>query len=311
MIKEKKTLYEILGVSPNASDSEIKTAYQNLSKNLQSAKNDTNRDDVDLKLKVINVAFNTLSITRTRDAYDARLAGLNVPKNTTTPPLSLIPLEMDEASSLKNEAMSLKTEAISLKAESVSLRADVIALKVERGYSGYQSTESVLEKSSRLLSPVKKAFAIVGSLVAIGLVIQLIFMLMINRQATTLVGNTSKAEEKVMLQDYYQRTGVRVASKAEMDLLEAASHREEQEQNKIREQERAKQQEDRKYQQFVEDGKQEGEIVSQNLQLAEEKARYEEDQKKRQAQEDQRRQDELEAERIQREKDSWQNTLTN
>ena len=309
MNKEKKTMYEILGVSSSASDSEIQQAYQRISQSLRSARNESNRDEIDSRLRVINVAFNTLSIKRTRDAYDARQLALEASNNAASS-LSLVPIEPSDASLLKSEAMSLKAEAVSLKAEAVSLRADVLAFKVDHG--GYQSpTERVLEKSSRMLSPVKKAFTIVGTLIAIGLVIQLLFMLMVNRQAATAVGDASKAQEKLMLQDYYQRTGIRVASKAEMDLLEAEDHKKEQEQRAMQEEERAKQEQERKYQKFVEDSRREGERVSQNLQIAEERAREEEELKKQRAEEEQRRKDELEAERIEREKERWRETLAN
>jgi curved DNA-binding protein CbpA len=304
--KNKKTMYEILEVLPNASDSEIQAAHQRLSQKLQSARNDINREDIDYKLRVINVAFNTLSIKRTRDAYDARLAGSNAPVNAAAS-LSMVPITPSEASSLRNETMSLKAEAMSLKAEAVSLRAEVMALKVDTGYQS--PAETVLEKSSRLLSPVKKALTIVGSLIAIGMVIQLMFMLMVNRQAGQVVGEATKADEKVMLQDYYQRTGVRVGSKAEMDLLEAANRREEIEQRAIQEQERAKQEQERKYQEFVRESRQQGERVSENLRIAEEKARYEEEQNRRQLEEEKRRKEEAENQRIEREKEKWRSVL--
>ena len=307
MHKKKKTMYEILEVSPNALDSEIQVAHQRVSQKLQSEKNAINREEFDFMLRVINVAFNTLSQKRTRDAYDARLAALNA-SDKAAPQLSMVPITpTGESSSLKAEAMSLKAEAMSLKAEAVSLRADVMALKVESGYP--TSTDSVLEKSSRMLSPVKKALTIVGSLVAMGMVVQVLFMLLVNRQAGQVVGEATKADEKVMLQDYYQRTGVRVGSKAEMDLMEAASRREEQEERAMKEQERAKQDQERKYQQFVDESRREGERVSENLHRAEEQARYEEERKARQLEEDQRRKEEEEYLRIEREKERWRRAL--
>jgi hypothetical protein len=212
-----------------------------------------------------------------------------------------------EVPSLKAEAMSLKAEAMSLKAEAVSLRADVMALKVETGYQMH--AEGVLEKSARLLSPVKRALTIVGTLIAIGMVVQLMFMLLVNRQAGQVVGEATKAEEKVMLQEYYQQTGVRVNSKAEMDLLEAANRREEQEQRAIKEQERAKQEQERKYQQFVDESRREGERISANLRQEEERARYVEEQNRRQQEAEQRRKEEEENDRIEREKERWRNVL--
>lgn len=306
MTKKKKTMYEMLEVSPTASDSEIQAAYQLMSKNLQSARNDKNGEDIDLQLKVIGVAFNTLSVKRTRDAYDARLGG-NALNNEATS-LGMVPIVPKEASSLKTEAMLLKSEAMSLKAEAVSLKADAIALKVDSAYRS--SAESVLDKVSRWLSPVKKAFAIVATLIGIGIVVQLMFMIFVNRQAATVVAADSKANEKVMLEDYYQRTGVRVATKEEMDSLEADNRREEQRQRLLQEQERVKQKQDYQYQQFVQESRREGDMVSQNLRIAEENARREEERKTQQAEEAKRMKEEQEAQQIEQQKESWRRTLT-
>lgn len=311
MHSKKKTMYEILEVSPSASDFEIQSAYQRLSQKLLLEKDSIHNEEFEFGLKVINVAFNTLSVKRTRDAYDARQGIFKAPANVTSS-LSMVPIESSaEPAALKAEAMSLKAEAMSLKAEAVSLRADVMALKVESNYPVPTVTESVLEKSSRMLSPVKKALTVVGTLVAIGMVVQVMFMLLVNRQATQVVGGNAKAEEKVMLQDYYQQTGIRVGSKAEMDLLEAANRRNEQEERANKEQERAKQEQERKYQQFVEESRREGERVSVNLRRDEERARYDEERKTREAQEEQRRKEEAEYQRIEREKDSWRRTILN
>ena len=304
-------MYEILEVPPSASDSDIQAAYQRLSQKLLSEKNGINDEEIEFKLKVINVAFNTLSVKRTREAYDIRQGISKAPDNATSS-LSMVPIESsEEPATLKAEAMSLKAEAMSLKAEAVALRADVMALKVGSSYPVPTVTESVLEKSSRMLSPVKKALMIVGTLVAIGMVVQVMFMLMVNRQAVQVVGGSAKAEEKAMLQDYYQQTGIRVNSKAEMDLLEAANRRKEQEERASREQERAQQEQERKYERFVEESRREGERVSEDLRRAEQQAREEEEMKAREAQEEQRRKEEEEYQRIEREKERWRRTILN
>jgi len=196
--------------------------------------------------------------------------------------------------------MSLKAEAMSLKAEAVSLRADVMALRVDTGYQS--STDRVLEKSSRLLSPVKKALTIVGTLIAIGMVIQLMFMLMVNRQAGQFVGEATRADEKTMLLEYYQRTGVSVGSKAEMELLEEQNRREEKEQRSIQEQERAKQEQERKLQEFERESRREGESVSQRLRIDEERIRNQQEEEKRMKVEE-------ENQRIENEKEKWRRVL--
>ncbi|MDO8991102.1 MAG: hypothetical protein Q7U91_15875, partial [Sideroxyarcus sp.] len=264
---------------------------------------------IEFTLKIINVAFNTLSVQRTRDAYDARLAALNPPASAATS-LSMVPITPgDEAASLKAEAMSLRAEAMSLKAEAVSLRADVMALKVD---SGYQSpSDGVLDKTLSFLSPFKRVLTVLGSLVAMGLVVQVIFLLLMNRQAAQVVDGNAHSQDKVILQDYYQQTGVRVNSIAEMELMEAANRREEQAQRAEKEQERAKQEQEREYERFVRESRRDGEKISADLRRAEERARDEEERKQRQLMEEARWKEEQESLRIEREKERWRRVLNN
>ena len=81
MTNKKKTLYEILEVSPNATSEEIQSSHLSLSQKLQSRITGLNSEDIDFKLKEINVAFQTLSVQMSRDAYDAQLSTLNSPAN--------------------------------------------------------------------------------------------------------------------------------------------------------------------------------------------------------------------------------------
>ena len=67
---------------PDASYSEIQVAYQSISQKLQSEKNVSNRDEIDYKQKILDVAFHAL-------AYDAKVIKQNAPANIATPRTAL------------------------------------------------------------------------------------------------------------------------------------------------------------------------------------------------------------------------------
>ncbi|MGL5519844.1 MAG: DnaJ C-terminal domain-containing protein [Metamycoplasmataceae bacterium] len=68
MSKSKRDYYEILGLSKDASEQEIKTAYRKLAKIYHPDKN--KNDDDDIKFKEINEAYEILSNPQKRKAYD-------------------------------------------------------------------------------------------------------------------------------------------------------------------------------------------------------------------------------------------------
>ncbi|MFA6179710.1 MAG: DnaJ domain-containing protein [Candidatus Methylopumilus sp.] len=255
MISRKKTLYEILEVSAQATHSEINAAYQRLTQRLQAGVPGLSREDADLKQKLINLAYDTLSINSSRTAYDAKLGMTREPVKAASP----FQVEVAIASDRK--------------------------------------------------SPLKIILTIIAGLVAMGMVIQIAFMLLAYRHTERMVDGSdtamsaaAQAEEKVRLQEYYQEHGVRAGSKEEADLLDAEERRIAGEQ---RRKDYEKQEQDRKYRQFVEESRREGERVSADLRRAEERARYEEERKQQKLDEDKRRQEEAERLRIEREQNKW------
>lgn len=68
----KKTLYEILGVSPDATCEEIKTKYRLLVKQLHP---DTGSKTTTEEFRDITYAYHTLSDPSLREAYDKSIAG--------------------------------------------------------------------------------------------------------------------------------------------------------------------------------------------------------------------------------------------
>ena len=106
-----------------------------------------------------------------------------------------------------------------------------------------------------------------------------------------------RAEDQVVIQEYYQTYGVRPASRAEAELLMQENSRIENERRAAEFAERKTQEEARR---FAEESQRQGEEVHENLVRAEQQAIYEEAEKQRYLAEERRMQEEAaqEAERI-------------
>ncbi len=285
MNKSKQTLYEILEISPHASYSEIQAAHQRITQKLRAEINNENRGAVEFKLRVLNVTAKTLSNEKSREEYDARLV-LGEPIVVPVPQSSALALmPKDNPATMKSDAMLLKADAMSLRADAVSLRADAASLKSE----------------GRQKSPLKMILTVIAALLATGLVMQVGFSLMALRSAGGAVisaSETAKAEEKVYLQNYYQETGVRVNSRAEAELLDAANRRRE---NAQREDELAKRQQEEDARRFAEESRRIGEEVTANLQRADVQARYEEERQRQREEEKKQAREEMERSRVEEE----------
>ena len=285
MNAKKKTLYEILEVSPHAPLAEIQVAHKRLSLNLVSEKTGMSREDIGFQLQLIDLAFQTLSVQASRDTYDVHLASVTPPNTFAGQVSAFATPPTPDALTLKVEAVGLKADTMSLRADAMSLRVDALSLrvtdtpaKIDREI--HEDSQSAVEKTfsfiSDLASPFKKALTLGVSLVAVGMVIQVVSALMMNNQQTRVTNEVAKAEEKVAIQEYYQEHGVRPASKAEAELLEAENRRTE---NAQREATLDKQRQDEEYKRFTEESRQMGERVSENLRRDEAQARRDEEQK--------------------------------
>lgn len=67
---DKKDYYEVLGVSKNATDEELKKAYRKLAKKYHPDANPDNKKEAEAKFKEVNEAYETLSDKQKREMYD-------------------------------------------------------------------------------------------------------------------------------------------------------------------------------------------------------------------------------------------------
>ena len=305
---KKQTMYEILGVSPSATYSEIQAAHQRLSSELE-LKSSNMDEDIHFKMKIINVAFQTLSAPTSRDAYDAQIAKPIIPNNDISVSSHAIATESSvEAVSLRAEAILLRAEAMSLKADALSLRADAAPVRHKKGLASNTALFFAV-----MTSPAKKILLVLGIMAAISMVMQVIFLSVGERQSTNAIdGGTGMgavaAQERLVIEDYYQETGIRAASIAEVERLRTEDRRKAEEQQQKRQEELEKQRIEREYRQFVEESRRQGREVSENLRRAEEQARrdgVEEEMRQREINEEEQRKKENELARIEQEKSQW------
>ena len=267
MQDKKQTMYEVLEVPPNASLQEIKAAHRRLTQLLASANPPLNPEEWKLRRQVLNLALDTLSNEASRNAYDAKLAPSAA--GASTPPTSLVPQGLD--------ARTILTLA-SLEGARGAAKDLILPPAVKVVASTVDKSASVLWKILRIVAGVLVLIILVNVASAI----------LKGRQAKQPGGAISDAEEKVMLQEYYQQHGIRPANKAELDLLETERQRK---LNEERAAELEQKRQDDAYRRFVEDSRRTANQVSSDLRRDEEIARRQAEQERRQQQYEKQRQE--------------------
>lgn len=316
MATQKKTFYEILALPPSATHEEIQAGYDSLILALKSQQKLFKPEDYDSKLKLINLAFNMLSIPASRAAYDAELAASRTARPDAAASNAIALRPDAEAMSLKAEALALRAEAISLRVDALSMKSDIGAFNSPGNYQGPGPSGAF-----GLTPSLKKIIMVLGFMLAGWMVLQVMSFMFSNRNASLSSGAAAKAEEKAIIQEYYQTHGVRVKTRAEVELLVAEERRKEKEtlaaERDTSKAERDKQRAEESARRFEEEARRRADQVSANLQYSENKAKEqadrdarEEAQNKRYQDEEKRASEQAERDRIEREKEKWRQTLT-
>jgi hypothetical protein len=264
MTADKQTMYEILGVLPTASHAEIKAAHRRLSLEVMTGKLGLSREDCEFRLKLLDMALDTFSDQASRDAYDAKLASSPVPSNAAFP--------VRVASSPAEEVRALElVAAVEGKRTTALVGYDDRKLQL-------QAVSSTVSAAGRSLRTILR---IIAGLLVLGFVLKMGQMAMASRHDGHRSKEIARAEEMLVIQQYYKKHGVRPASRAEAEFLEQENRRKE---NELRRVEFEKARQDSELRSFVQESREIGQRVHEDLVYAEEQARYEDKVKQRELQ---------------------------
>lgn len=264
MAEKKPSLYEILGVAPNATLEEIKAAHRRQSLEIMSGKLGLGRAECDHRLQVLDVALGTLSDANARDIYDRKQA--EAARYATATPLAL---------------------TAGPEAEHRALRVADAMAEVHR----HQLTVGAPPKLdfgevSQTLGATGRALKIILRVAILALVLLAVMRVgqnvLAKRQgaAPPPAAVVARAEEKLTIQEYFKRTGVRVASADEARALEAERRRAENEAREAQFNERRQREESER---FFEESRRNAEDQEAEQRRAEAEARYEAQRRQREA----------------------------
>ena len=303
----KPTLYELLDVPADATAEAIRTAWQARVDALHAGPGKIDAEDLDYRIKLLNTARDTLVDPMLRAAYDSNLAdraAAETAGGAADSGLALLPMA-STSTSASPQHMAQRVDALALKADALAIKAEALALKADLDPRALNYGEPP-SMASRMASdsgyPIKRILMIVGVVAASWMVIQTLITYSSAKKAVAVrqaiesaQSSASQAEEKIIVEEYYQKYGVRPASAAEARLLERERRREE---DAAREEERAKKRAEDEARRFEQDSRREAERVSADLRRAEESAKREEEYARRQREEAERRAQEAERMRI-------------
>ncbi len=304
----KKSLYEILEVTNNATFPEIRASHERLMRSLNSLRSTLSHEDYNMQLRLLKVAYSTLSAPMSRDSYDAHLSIRGESAKPQSLALVAPPPTGQGAAAVRAEALLIRADAMALRAEAMGLKADLLNGQTQTGFDpGERSIMGHLWASS------KTVLLTLGTLVAIGMVFKVAFMVTRNVQPDQAVNVRGPTEDKAFLQEYYQTWGVRPASRAEAELMDAERRKNDEAKRAQRQNDEAKRKAENAEQRFEEESRRRGEQVSAELQYAEERAqraKQEEERQQKDAKADAEHQRlEAERQRLEAEQAKWQKVL--
>lgn len=263
-MKDKRTLYEMLGVRPHATATEVRTAYRLALEALEAQRGALGAHEFDEQFQLLRVAYSTLSDSISRAGYDADLEAAAKAESALAA-TGALSTSVTTASGARADALGLRADALSLRADALMARAEIEAASSRQGFGLWGD----LSPSARRLL-VFVTLLLVAGLMTTG--ISRCSMRSAQEQMVMREAREKKAAEQVALQEYYQTYGVRPANMAELELMEAERRRKENAERQTAIDNRRAEEEQKRWE---EESQRRGEEVSRNVQRAMESAREE------------------------------------
>jgi curved DNA-binding protein CbpA len=220
----KKSLYELLKVPQNASTEDIQAAH---ARQLAALMAEQGTADIDFRMQVLKLALTTLTSPSSRLAYDAKLALDKAEQDT---------LVTNAEATRPGPGMPDGWES------RLPPEAEALVRKARRAADPDEERQSPgVWLLANLKSSVTKSLVFIGLLAVMGMVLQMVFMRSALRNSPDELQRT--AEDRAVIQEYYQTHGVRPASREEAELLSSENRRKETEAREAEQQQRKVEQE--------------------------------------------------------------------
>jgi hypothetical protein len=263
---------------------------------LESLRGSKSAQEFNDRTQLLRVALNTLSDPVTRLSYDAKLSAGSRPAQSPAATRAVATRAVGASSEVRADALSLRADALALRADAMLVRA---------GLDGPAAT-TAHGVASAALTAVKTFTRALGLLFLVAMVAFWITRCVAGDPAARRAAVETKANEQTALQEYYQTYGVRPASMAELELLEAERKRRD---NQGRQVDHDRDKQEREARLFEEESRRLGREVSEQLRRDEEQARYEAERERQQKQFEQHAKEEAEQRRIEMDRQQWRETL--
>lgn len=292
----------MLGIRANATGGEIDEAYRRKLEALQAEEARLGFEEFEYRQRLLRSAHDMLSDPLARLGYDEKLMARRVCPGVVAVPQT-------NETSVGSTMLARRAEALSLRADALSLRADALSMHTDSLAGGAGNADE--PPWGRAFQSFKSSFRSVafaiGVVAIILAVIRLLSVGMVSRSLEATAESRAKADDKAVIQEFYQTYGYRPASAEEARLLERQhQEREREEQEAARKQQR----EEEDARRFQEDARRLGQQVSEDLHAAEERNRREALYEKERQEAQQQMKEERERERLEREQQRWRDVLT-
>ena len=256
----KPRLYEVLGASAAASAPQIRAAYRQQVSELEAQRSSLPTSEFEERMQLLRIAYDTLIDPVSRAGYDEKLRA-----EASAPAAGALTVARDGDPA--GASIGVRAEAMAMRADAMSMRADALALHAGLASPEHHAGSGVF---ADLLLGSKRVVRAIGLLVVIGVIAYMLTRCATVGPAQNRIQLEQKISEQTALQEYYQTHGVRPASIAEMELLEAERRRKESESRQADKAQREREQATRRWE---EESRRIGRQVSADLQRSEDMAR--------------------------------------